>query len=53
MRCGRCRLGRTTVRRGRGGRNLERYRFTVPVGVKSVTVHGAVQYRRFRREFMD
>jgi tetratricopeptide (TPR) repeat protein len=41
----------STVNAGRA--DLERYCFTIPAGVKAVTLHAAVKYRRFRREFLD
>ena len=41
----------STVNAGRA--DLERYRFTIPTGTKAVTLHAAVKYRRFRREFLN
>ncbi|HEY4358888.1 MAG TPA: tetratricopeptide repeat protein [Acidobacteriaceae bacterium] len=41
----------STVSPGRA--DVERYRFTVPQGTESLTIHAAVKYRRFRREFTD
>ena len=41
----------STVNAGRA--DVERYCFTIPEGTKSLTVHAAVKYHRFRREFME
>lgn len=41
----------STVSAGRA--DVERYCFTVPQGTESLTIHAAVKYRRFRREFTD
>jgi tetratricopeptide (TPR) repeat protein len=41
----------STVNAGRA--DLERYCFTIPADAKRLTIHAAVKYRRFRREFTD
>ncbi len=41
----------STVAAGRA--DVERFCFTIPAGAQRITLHAAVKYRRFRREFTD